>query len=167
MPVAGGHLRRRFAHRQRLQSFRQHRIDGIAIGRFDLTGRADNDDHFALGRAGFGVMGGQRGQRSAPRFLMHLGQFARHGGVTRPQNLGHIGQRVGQALRRFVENHCGGHGLQLAQCFYSRHRFIGQESGKEEAIAGQARSCNAGSSADAPGTLVTGRSSSRQARTSR
>ena len=68
------------------------------------------------GAAAEAITGRQRSriERAAADLFVQLGEFPRHGGLARTQDLRHVRQRRGQALCRFEENQRRRNGAEFA-----------------------------------------------------
>ena len=68
---------------------------------------------------------------------MQLGEFARDGRWTGPQDFGHIGEALFEPLGRLEEHQSGTYGFQLFKSGAPFARFGGQKASKKEAVGRQ------------------------------
>src|ERR1019366_4388911 len=96
--------RRRLSHTVLLQRLAQRTIQVLGV---IVLRRAKQHRDLAACRVRR-VMAGEVGQRPTPHLLEMLGQFARHGGRTGAKGVRHVGQGLGQTMRRLMPDQGGG-----------------------------------------------------------
>jgi hypothetical protein len=104
---------------------------GHALGR-----RPDQQHDLAL-RGMRLVIGDQAVRQAGAKFLVQLGQLARHGDIAVGQRLGDGSQRLGQSRCGFIEHQRRVDIGQFLQRFAPRLVLVRQEAGEKEAVVGQ------------------------------
>ena len=111
------------------------RFEGGRIGRALFPGSGDDDDHLAADLACEPLL--QRRERAPGKLLVQLGQLARDQRRPVAQRLAQAGERLRQALRRFVEDELRPERPQLLEHPRAVRRLARQEAGEVEAPFGK------------------------------